>query len=264
MNTMINIVYLMPEEHDHTPIWYVDEEEYTKPSAMSADLDVSTALICFEGGFYGMLTTGLDLHHEIKGLPGLLEGKRNETTAVLKSYFGAPSSAMLLESLAVSGVDTVIMAGEAGSLSDRCRIGDVVIPTWGIREEGTSYHYFPPEHAVSPSGDLVDKIEGCFDSEVKKGGVWTIDAGLRETKSKIEEYSKRVVLAVDMECTALMAVEEYRNVEFAALLVITDELFTDEWQRGFRRREVREGKKKVVEAVGLCLHIGDRRLKDDK
>lgn len=156
---------------------------------------------------------------------------------------------MLLEALIASGVERCVMLGEAGSIAPKCSIGEIIIPTWGIREEGTSYHYFQPEHDVSPTKELAKSLEDSIKIETKDGGVWTIDAGFRETKGKINNYAHRGVLCVEMECTALMAVAEYRDIEFASVLVITDELFSDDWIRDFKGKRVVESKKEIVKGL---------------
>lgn len=234
-----------------SPNWYSEEEEFTKPSTMAADLDIEDAVICFEGKFYDLLVDKFELKEEAEGLPALIEGKIGDDIGVFKSYFGSPAAAMLLEALIASGVERVLMLGEAGSIAPKCSIGQIIIPTWGIREEGTSYHYFPPEHDVSPSNKMVKGLENAVDIEVKKGGVWTIDAGFRETKGKINNYAHRGVLCVEMECTALMAVAEYRDIDFASVLVITDEIFSDEWIRDFKRERVIESKKEIVKGLKI-------------
>lgn len=234
-----------------SPNWYSEEEEFTKPSTMSADLNISDAIICSESKFYDLLVDELELEKEAEGLPALIEGKIGDDVGVFKSYFGSPAAAMLLEALAASGIERCFMLGEAGSIAPKCSIGQVIIPMWGVREEGTSYHYYPPDHDVSPSRKLVKDIEDNLDIETKKGGVWTIDAGYRETKGKINNYAHRGVLCVEMECTALMAVAEYRDIDFASVLVITDELFSDDWIRDFKAQKVFKNKKKIVKSMKL-------------
>ena len=232
-----------------SPNWYSEEEEFTKPSTMSTDLNISDAVICFESKFYDLLVDELELEKEAGGLPALIEGEIGDDVGVFKSYFGSPAAAMLLEALAASGIERCLMLGEAGSIAPKCSIGQVIIPTWGIREEGTSYHYFPPEHDVSPDEEFVKNIEDCIDGETKDGGVWTIDAGFRETKGKINNYAHRGVLCVEMECTALMAVAEYRDIDFASILVITDEVFSDDWIRDFKGKKVVKSKKEIVKGL---------------
>ncbi|MBC7340239.1 MAG: nucleoside phosphorylase [Firmicutes bacterium] len=168
-------------------------------------------------------------------LPGALEGRMDGEVAVYHSSFGAPEAGMLMEALIASGVGRVIMVGQAGSLSPQCRIGDVVLPTWGVREEGTSHHYLPPGAPCRPSPALLAEVRAVLGAVgPREGGVWTTDAPFRETRDKVERYAREGVLAVEMECTAPMSIAMYRGVGFVAVLLITDELFGDSWVEGFR------------------------------
>jgi len=149
---------------------------------------------------------------------------------------GAPASILVLEILVAGGVRRVAVLGYAGSLNPRLRIADILLPTWGVREEGTSYHYYPPDYIPRPSIGLTNRlyktikmIKGRRRFRVLRGGIWSIDAIFRETRDKVLEYSGRGVLGVDMESTALMCVSEYRGIELALALVVTDELYHEKW-----------------------------------
>jgi len=98
-------------------------------------------------------------------------------------YFGAPAATMALEALIAAGGRSFVVIGGAGSINPRLRIGDVLIPTWGVREECTSYHYAPPDHMPKPSTRLANmlyeelkKLKGMRKFRVVKGGIWSIDA----------------------------------------------------------------------------------------
>ncbi|MCP3898767.1 MAG: nucleoside phosphorylase, partial [Desulfobacteraceae bacterium] len=55
--------------------------------------------------------------------------------------------------------------------------------------------------------------------------------------------------AVEMECSALFATAQYRKVEIAALLVVSDELKPTEWIPGFRKKEFKEARKNACKAI---------------
>ncbi|TFG13713.1 hypothetical protein EU537_05505 [Candidatus Thorarchaeota archaeon] len=236
-----------------TPVdWLSHDTAITDPSVFSVDIDASHAIMCFERVSYELVTDALDLGKstERPTIAGALETKSKPGMIVSRCFFGAPAAALHMEALIASGVESVLMIGEAGSISDDCHIGDLVIPEWGIREEGTSYHYLPPEAQCRPRGEILNEMKiGLQALHPKYGGVWTTDAGLRETRDKILRYSKQGAIAVEMECTALMAVAMYRGIDFAAILVITDELYQLEWNRGFRSNLVRTTKAQLASAL---------------
>lgn len=56
-------------------------------------------------------------------------------------------------------------------------------------------------------------------------------------------------LAVEKECTALMSIALFRGIEFGALLVITDELFSGKWKTGFNTPEVQSTRERIAKVV---------------
>jgi uridine phosphorylase len=181
---------------------------------------------------------------------GAMDGRLGRKMVVYESSVGAPAAAMIMETLVASGIKRVVLVGVAGSISSECRIGDVVVPTWGVREEGTSYHYVPGKVKVKASESLATAIGGHLgQGRFKEGGVWTVDAPYRETKGKIKKYSKQGVVAVDMESTALMAVAMCRKIEFAPVLVISDEAFGEKWVPEFHGPKVRRASEAVCRSV---------------
>ena len=51
---------------------------------------------------------------------------------------GAPMAAMTLEKLVALGTKKIVVCGWCGSLSPEILTGEVLLPTWGLSEEGTS------------------------------------------------------------------------------------------------------------------------------
>jgi uridine phosphorylase len=152
---------------------------------------------------------------------------------------GAPASVFLMERLIALGARWIVGVGSCGSLQPEVTIGDVILPTWALIEEGTSAHYLGPGVATTPSPKLLEQIRGQLRAEgivPLEGGVWTTDAPFRETIDKISSYQKRGLMAVDMEASALMTVASFRGIAFASVLVVSDEIGSLTWKRGFQDR----------------------------
>ncbi len=230
------------------PKWLSERESVTKANEFSAPLGANYAYICFDDVSYETFLNSrvFEEQIEIKGFSATHRAKVADQIGVFFSYFGAPAAGLLLETLIASGVKKVLMVGEAGSISTDCKVGDVVIPTWGIREEGTSYHYLPPDVPVKPSERFLKTLRSKLkDMQIIEGGVWTIDASLRETPDKVRLYAAKGVKAVEMECTALMAISSFRKIDFASVLVITDELSSGGWLRDDKGEKVIDTKEKL-------------------
>lgn len=237
---------------EEVPAWFTKERELIPVDFQAADLKAENAVIAMTRHFYPRIlrTTGFRDKGLAPQMNGSIDGRLGRRMVVYKSSVGAPAAAMLMETLVASGIKRVILLGVAGSLSSECKIGDVVVPTWGIREEGTSYHYVPGNVKVKSSDSLVTEIRGHLGKgQFKEGGVWTVDAPYRETKGKIKKYSKQGVVAVDMESTALMAVAMCRKIQFAPVLVISDEAFGEKWVPEFHGPKVRRASEAVCRSI---------------
>ena len=234
------------------PVWFTKEQEIIPTGIQAADLRAENAVIALTRHFYPRIvrTAGFRDRGKAPPMNGAIDGRLGRKMVVYESSVGAPAAAMLMETLVASGIKRVVLVGVAGSISSECRIGDVVVPTWGVREEGTSYHYVPGNVKVKASESLATAIgDHLGRGRFKEGGVWTVDAPYRETKGKIKKYSKQGVVAVDMESTALMAVAMCRKIEFAPVLVITDEAFGEKWVPEFHGPKVRRASEAVCRSV---------------
>jgi uridine phosphorylase len=217
-----------------------------------ADIGVENAILCFGDSFYSSLRTAFVKKNPKKApdCSGSLKGFVAGEVAVYQSHIGAPAAAMLFDILIASGVKRLLMLGMAGSISADCHIGDVVVPTWGIREEGTSHHYLRSDEQVKASLTMIRGIKKHFGHlGLRECGVWTIDAPYRETPEKVKSYSARGVLVVEMECTALMSVAQCRKKSFGSVLVVTDEVRHDGWEAAFRGEKVRRTRRLVCESA---------------
>lgn len=171
--------------------------------------------------------------------------------SVFGSPVGAPYAIMLMEQLIVLGAKRFYFIGFCGGIGKDVKIGDLIIPTEAIREEGTSYHYFPGHVKAEANGRMTEQVLKITDQLERKaipGLLWTTDALYRETREKVERYRQMGVLGVDMETSAVYALSRYRNVEAVALHVVSDIVGGDKWQTSF-------GWKELIDASKLACNI---------
>jgi len=233
-----------------------DEEPIVKPTRFSDTVKLygfRAAIITFTSEAYTLVKNALNRYEELERVPlGCLKALSSGGLGVFRSYFGSAASAMLTEVLIAGGVRYFLVMGAAGSISKEVKAGDVVVPTWGLREEGVSYHYVEPDVVVKPDPLALRTLENSLAETglgFKTGGIWSTDAPFMETLSKVREYSDMGVLVVDMEMTDLMAVCMRRRVKLAGVVTVTDELYSGYWKPMFDSDVVTGSEKKVAYAV---------------
>ena len=176
-------------------------------------------------------------------------------------YIGAPYGVMLLESLIARGAKNIIVLGWCGAVVPDLTCGDLVIPDHAIVDEGTSCNYkvLDPElPSCAPDKNLSDHLAAHLAGHLTAAGVvthrrpiWTTDAIYRETPQKVAWFRDRGAWAVEMECSALFAVAEYRQVSLTALLVVSDSVAADtgNWEPGFRKKTFKAARKLACDSV---------------
>lgn len=170
-------------------------------------------------------------------------------------YIGAPYGVMLLESLIAKGTQKIIVLGWCGALTPDLGIGDLILADSALADEGTSRHYkvLDPDLPGSFADEtLSDQLAAHMDASgirVLRCPVWTTDAIYRETPGKVAWFRNKGAKAVEMECSALFAVAEFRKVAITALLIVSDSLASGEWDPGFRNKTFKPARQSACEAV---------------
>lgn len=172
-------------------------------------------------------------------------------------YMGAPYGAALLESLIAKGAEKIIVLGWCGAVSPDLNTGDILIVNAAISDEGTSRNYikikeddnFPLILSDLKLRNILMKEMSKRDIQYKQGDVWTTDAIYRETPEKVAFFKGRGAVAVEMECSALFSVAQYRKKDIAAVLVVSDEVKNSEWKPGFRDKRFKEARKKISSMI---------------
>lgn len=109
---------------------------------------------------------------------------------VASTGVGGPSTAILLEELVKLGAQTVIRVGNSGALAPAVELGDFVITTGAIRDEGTSRSYVRTDYPAVAQYEvvraLVDAAEGSGHT-AHAGITWSIDAFYARNKVLLGE-----------------------------------------------------------------------------
>ncbi len=145
---------------------------------------------------------------------------------------GSALSASLLEEVIAFGGRKFIACGGCGVLEKEIAVGNLVVVSGAIRDEGVSYHYLPPSREVVAQKEVVESFERTLQVHnvpYRTGKTWTTDAPYRETANKIANRKAEGCIVVEMEAAGMMAVAQYREVLFGQILYGGDDLSGEKW-----------------------------------
>ena len=123
--------------------------------------------------------------------------------------------------------------GCCGVLDEVAVQDKIIIPSSTIRDEGTSYHYLPAGEEIGLEDSCAGVLEDCLlktGMPYVKGKIWTTDGIYRETHRRLRERKEQGCIAVEMECSAILAVCRFRGVPAIQFLYGADSLSTDKWE----------------------------------
>ena len=241
-------------------------EKLTQPSLLNAkdviaqnkvmglDASPTAAILTYQAGLFRAILKQ-NRTKEIKGLYGdvrWLDPKKTSIVVVGDFGIGAPAATVVLENLVALGIKQFISIGIAGSISNLLEVGDLVVCSKALRDEGTSHHYMPATVYTTPSETLTKKLRSSLEVSGYAhtvGSSWTTDAPYRETKTEIDHYRQKGIHTVEMEAAALFAVGQFRQVEVAAAFAISDVADESGWRFDFEARAHQKGLLQLFEAA---------------
>lgn len=252
----------MKGKHSAKPVFTTKEYiEYRKKIGAVPKITPESVILCYST----RLSENVANVHKISEIKGMLGnigklysiGSTNDKVGLLAEFgVGAPATVLHLEELHAWGAKRFVILGMAGAITDKLQIGDVVVCTKSVRDEGTSHHYIKHAKYAFSSKNLTGNIYHSLSAEFKrvfKGPSWTIDAPYRETVKELEHYRKEGVLTVEMEASALFAVGGVRGVETAAVFVVSDILSEERWKPQFRSEIVLNNLLKAFDCIKETL-----------
>jgi len=94
-------------------------------------------------------------HREYRTATGSYDGT---PLSVTSTGIGSPSAAIAVEELARVGVDTLLRVGSCGAIQPEIDVGDLVITTGGVRQEGTSDEYVREDYPATADRRVVGAL----------------------------------------------------------------------------------------------------------
>ncbi len=167
---------------------------------------------------------------------------------------GCPACAGNFDLFHAMGIEKFMFCGGGGVLDKNIAVGQLLLVEGAIRDEGFSYHYVKPSRYIYTNPTTTDKIAAYLDENnvpYLRGITWTTDALFRETADRIERRRAEGAKIVEMEQAGCIAVAQFRNFTYGALIYGGDDVSGDEWN--MRKWRSRNGIR--YDLVQLCRRL---------
>lgn len=178
--------------------------------------------------------------------------------ALYKARSGAPACVGCFEDIIPMGAKRIILLGNCGVLYKSIEDCGIIIPTRAIRDEGTSYHYASPSDYMDVNKkyipEFIEVLEACGYPYVM-GTTWTTDAFYRETRGRIAKRKEMGAICVEMECSAMQAMCDFRGVDFFQFLYAGDNLDHSIWDPRSLSGTVRLDDKEKIAMLAFELAV---------
>lgn len=240
-----------------------DQDAFINPSMIASKYPKlpSHLVVCF---FNDVIKELLDynqifLFTTIRGENDLEVYKMTDLdVAIIPGKIGAPLCAAFLDECIALGSKYIMFCGGGGVLRSDLTVGKLIVIDSAIRDEGMSYHFIKPQREIKANPNVIKQIVSYLDSkkiDYVLGKTWTTDAFYRETKQKIALRKSEGAILVEMEQSAMIAVSQFRNVSYGAIIYGGDDLSNETWDgRGWKdRKEIRYSLTMVCLEIVLSL-----------
>ncbi|MBA3074793.1 MAG: uridine phosphorylase [Anaerolineae bacterium] len=166
-----------------------------------------------------------------------------EKVSVVSTGIGCPSAAIAVEELVDVGADTFVRVGSSGSMQANVHMGDIVVVTASIRDEGTTSHYLPVEFPAVANVDVVNAMQAsakalglhhhCGVSQSKDSFYGEVERTRMPMSAHLEERWNAWVsggaLCSEMESSAIFVLSSiYRKRAGGVMLVINESELAEE------------------------------------
>jgi len=163
-------------------------------------------------------------NREFKSVIGFYKGVKILATS---TGIGGPSTAIAVEELKNIGVNTLIRIGSCGALQNNIKLGDLILATGAVRNDGASKSYIESNYPAVPDINVLTSIINTA-SELKYkyhcGIIRSHDSFYTDNEQAIDSFwTNKGVLASDMESASLMVVGSLRGLRTASILNVVVE-----------------------------------------
>jgi len=197
---------------------------------------------------------GVEQRNDNRGLLGYTGTYQGKRVSVQGTGMGCPGATIVFEELVQLGCKKLIRVGTCGGLQPSHKLGDLIVAISAVPADSTAMHLVGNEpHCPTASWNIVHEavhVARHSDQQIHVGPIVSSDLFYNPDDGQYERWSKRGVLAVEMEASALFTVAALRGVEACCLLTVSDIVVEGE----FVRISDEEMKAAVDQMTELALH----------
>ena len=199
-------------------------------------------------------------HREYRTATGTYDGA---PISVTSTGIGSPSAAIAVEELARVGVDTFIRVGSCGAIQPGMEVGDLVITTGAVRQEGTSDEYVREDYPAAADGEVVSALVAAAERlghDYHTGVTMSADSfyagqgrsgfeGFEAAGSDdlVAELRDANVKNIEMEASAILTVANVYGLRAGAVCSVYANRVTGEFRT--------EGESRAAETASLAVKL---------
>jgi uridine phosphorylase len=202
-------------------------------------------------------------HREYRTATGTHDGT---PISVTSTGIGSPSAAIAVEELARVGAETLLRVGSCGAIVPAASIGDLVITTGAVRQEGTSEEYVREDYPASADHRVVSALVAAaeqLDYDYHLGVTCSTDsfyAGqsrpgydgfqARDSEANIDELRAVGVVNFEMEAASILTLASIYGLRAGAVCTVYANRETGEFRT--------EGEAKAAKCASLAVTYLER------
>jgi uridine phosphorylase len=199
-------------------------------------------------------------HREYRTATGRYEGT---PISVTSTGIGSPAAAIAVEELARVGASTLLRVGSCGAIRPEMSVGDLVITSGAVRQEGTSDEYVREDYPATAHHEVVSALVAAaerLDYPYHVGVTMSADSfyagqardgfgGYRAPGSDtlIEELRDANVYNVEMEAGAILTLASIYGLRAGAVCTVFADRTTGEFAV--------TGEARAAECASLAVHL---------
>ena len=199
-------------------------------------------------------------HREYRTIAGEYDG---ESIAATSTGIGSPSAAIAVEELARIGAESFLRVGSCGAIREHIDVGDLVITTGAVRQEGTSDEYVREEYPAIAHEEVVTALVTAAERlgyEYHLGVTCSTDSfyagqarsgfdGFRAAaaQEQLDELRSAGVLNFEMEASSILTLAGLYGLRAGAVCTVYANRVTGEFRT--------EGQRKAAETASLAAAL---------